>query len=503
MLTRRSGSHTQARDGGYACALALQQLEASALLRRVDALASSAGAVRSTLAPRPRAASGAGGALMRATLGFASLPHAVALRILACVPADARARAALVCRAWRDALAEPSVWARLDLLPTSGVTVALTDALLRGAATRAQGQLAVMLVNWIQELSNAAVLEVVTANASSMRELTCLAVGDVGNRIWNLEEVEELARAAPQLRVFHADVVASTVEEAARLLRNDPPFGALRLRGLDIDGTAEGAPAVDADVLALAAAMPRHASLCQLRLFDVSLRTPAVLYAFAAAVTASTLPTLWLLRCEMSPASVPALVRMLRDGALTSLQLDTDGARLLDAPAAMQLADAIAAHHTLLQFGLEQAQFWNDAIAAAAVMRAVTGHPSLQNLDLSFNSPPDPAAAGAALGALVAADAPALRELDIRHSPQLGEIGLRPLLDALAHSTHLRLLDCCNTGMSEAFARDVFLPAVRANTSLRTLEASKWWNNWPDGVAPPAVLEAEALVAARGAGGAA
>ena len=39
MLTRRAGSGAQARDAGYACALALQQLEATALLRRVDALA--------------------------------------------------------------------------------------------------------------------------------------------------------------------------------------------------------------------------------------------------------------------------------------------------------------------------------------------------------------------------------------------------------------------------------------------------------------------------------
>ena len=395
------------------------------------------------------------------------------------------------------------MWARLDLLPTSGVTVAFTDAVLRGAAARAQGQLSALLLNCCEELSYAALLDVITFNTGSLRELTCLAVGEVDGRILTFEEVEKLARAAPQLRVFHADVHASTVAEAARLLRNDPPFGTLRLRELEIIGGDEDEDTVDADMLAFATALPLHAPLRQLRLYDVSLRTPAVLDALAAAVAACTLSTLWLMRCEISPASVPALVRMLRSGALTSLQLDTDHEPLLDEPAAVQLADAIMAHHTLLQLGLEEVQFWNDASAAAAVMRAVTGHPSLQVLYLSSNDPLDPAAAGAALGALVAADASALHELQIPNSQRLGDVGMRPLLDALAHNTHLLLLDCRNTGMSEAFARKVFLPAVRANTSLRTLRASDWWGGEEDGVAPPAVLEAEALVAARGAGGAA
>ena len=505
LLTRRAGSHTQARDEGYACALALQQLEVSALLGRVDALASSAGAVRSALAPRPRAASGVGSALARTTLGFASLPHAVALRVFACVPADARARAALVCRAWRDAIAEPSVWARLDLLsPTSGVTVELSDALLRGAATRAHGQLSALLLNWCYELSTAAVLEVVASNAGSLRELTCWSniVELADYPILAVYEVEELARAAPQLRVLNVDVKASGVA-AVRLLRNDSPFEPLRLRDLEIDGADEDEPAVDADVLAVAEAVPRHASLQRVYLLDVSLRTPAVLDALAAAVIACALPTLWLVRCDLSPASVPALERVLRSGALTSLELDNDHELLLEEAAAVQLSDAIAAHHTLRHLGLVDVQFWNDAPAAAAVMRAVTGHPSLQKLNLFYNDPLDPAAAGAALGTLVTANSPALRELRILSSPRLGDVGMRPVLDALAHNTHLRLLDCCNTGMSSDFVQDVFLPSVRANTSLRTLQASEWWNNEEDGIAPRAVLETEALVAARSAGGAA
>jgi hypothetical protein len=46
---------------------------------------------------------------------FASLSLPLACRIFLALPADARGRASCVCRAWRDALAEPSLWTRLDM----------------------------------------------------------------------------------------------------------------------------------------------------------------------------------------------------------------------------------------------------------------------------------------------------------------------------------------------------------------------------------------------------
>ena len=213
---------------------------------------------------------------------------------------------------------------------------------------------------------------------------------------------------------------------------------------------------------------------------------------------ASRVHELVLRRCFLSPASVPALAHLIRDAALTSLHIDNEYEQLLDEPAAVQLADVIAASRTLARFLLEAVLFWDDAPAAAAVVRALTGHPSLRELALDWNEAPDAAAAGAALGALVAANAAALHDLDV-HSCHLGDAGLAPLFDALPHNTHLRQLNCCNNGMSDDFAHDCFLPAVRASTSLRKLEASELWDIDEDGEAPPEVLEAEALVAARGA----
>jgi hypothetical protein len=71
------------------------------------------------------------------TTALSPLPHAVVLDIFARLPADVRARCALVCRGWRAVTSEPSLWTRLNLSPSSGVSVAVTDAVLRGAAARA------------------------------------------------------------------------------------------------------------------------------------------------------------------------------------------------------------------------------------------------------------------------------------------------------------------------------------------------------------------------------
>jgi hypothetical protein len=72
---------------------------------------------------------------------LAPLPLAVALKILALLPADCRLRCAEVSRAWRAAQTDCSMWTRLDFSPASGVVARVTDALLLAAAARAGGAL--------------------------------------------------------------------------------------------------------------------------------------------------------------------------------------------------------------------------------------------------------------------------------------------------------------------------------------------------------------------------
>jgi hypothetical protein len=133
---------------------------------------------------------------------------------------------------------------------------------------------------------------------------------------------------------------------------------------------------------------------------------------------------------------------------------------------------------------------FSSAEGGEAVLEALTGHSSLQGLDLGFNTPTSPEAKLAfveALGRLVSAES-ALEALFVQHCG-LGDNALRPLFAAVAQSTSLRRLDCRWYSISPEFARSVVLPAIRSNTSLRELKIT----DGPDAELAPA----EALVNAR------
>jgi hypothetical protein len=403
-----------------------------------------------------------------------ALPLPLVLHVFSLLPPDARARAACVCRDWRSALEEPSLWTRLDLSASSGVRVRVRDAVLRGAARKARGQLAALDVSDCVRVSFDALLSVVSANGGALREL-CVGVREYGMpQTLNADRVERLLQAAPQLTACHADVPCrSSVAVARRMLRNEPPFQPLRLRALGIDFQGE-ADADDASaVLALAADMAAHASLKRVCLCETSMLSLAALNAVLDAARACQLVSLTFWDFRVSPASARALVRLLGSGALTELTIhDMYWEPLLDGPTAALLGDALRANSTLTSLSLHEMDLdlWHDA--AAVLLGALTGHSSLRTLAFSNSEAAEAhaAAAGAALGALVAANAPALTELDVSYCC-VGDAGLRPLFDALPSNTHLRTLNVLDTDMSEAFARNVLLPALSANTSLRTLHA--------------------------------
>jgi Ran GTPase-activating protein (RanGAP) involved in mRNA processing and transport len=166
-----------------------------------------------------------------------------------------------------------------------------------------------------------------------------------------------------------------------------------------------------------------------------------------------------------------------------------------DEPAAALLGDAFRANTSLTALSLTGNCLWDNPAAGAVLCAALTGHPRLHTIDLSGNHVHGNAVERAALGALVAANAPALQQLNVSNC-LLRDAGLGPLVEALRHNTHLRVLNCDENGMSEAFARRRLLPAVRANTGLRTLTAASSWLT-PELYGEHACEEAAALVAAR------
>jgi hypothetical protein len=253
------------------------------------------------------------------------------------------------------------------------------------------------------------------------------------------------------------------------------------------------------------AALPAHASLTSLQFCQGSLAAPATLDAVVDAALACRLQTLEFYGCALCPASAPGLARLLRGGTLLTLFIAGGNLALLDAPAAALLADALHANSTLTSLSLQHLRLWHDAAAAATLLGALTGHSSLRTLScLNNNVAGHATVSGAALGTLVAANAPALTELDVSGC-RLGDAGMAPLVDALPGNTHLRKLTCDGNGAREAFARERLLPAVRANTGLRKLLVTGLFHPALYH-ATPAELEAAALVdaraAAEGAGGA-
>jgi hypothetical protein len=137
---------------------------------------------------------------------IAALPHVLLAMVLARLPVDTRLRAAEVCRSWRHVLAtERDLWTALDLSRSSGVTHAVTDALLCAAAAKAGGGLETLDVSGCYPLSYDALLAVVTDSADSLLELRATDTVHAGS----CEKAQGLLRAAPLLRESPRGLAAS------------------------------------------------------------------------------------------------------------------------------------------------------------------------------------------------------------------------------------------------------------------------------------------------------
>jgi hypothetical protein len=393
-----------------------------------------------------------------------------------------------VCHAWYTAVSDVSLWTRLNLSLSSGVTRRVTDAFLLAVTAKARGALQALDVTDCDSITEATLLAVATANAGALRELR--ACGATNNRqsLLSVESVNVLLGAAPLLRLLAVDAECADVNDAdvRQMLRNEGAFAPLRLRRFEADSPAT-APV---DVVALAADLAAHESLNDLSLSSMDLDT-ASLDAVVGAALARRLSAVTFLACALPPPTtfVAALARLLGGDALRKLKIcNVVEVHMLDGPAGALLGNALRANDKLTWLCLLNYGIWIDAAAGAALVGALTAHRSLQYVDLRFNHVREHgAAAGAALGALIVANTPALHTLDVQVCA-LGDEGLRPLVDALAHNTHLRRLNITGNNASEDFARERLLPTVRANTSLTCLRT---------GLDFPAAHEAQALVAAR------
>jgi hypothetical protein len=391
---------------------------------------------------------------------LAPLPYALVLYIFSLLPVDQRLRCAEVCRGWRVVLSDASLWLRLDLSPAGGIARA-TEALLRAATKRAAGGLQALNLTGCVRMPLHALRAVAAENSAALVELRMALDSTIDWQAMDSADLEQLLQAAPQLLVLETDVSCEDEGAARRVLRNEAPFGPLRVRTLVLSGLG------DADAVRFVSEYAAaHAWLTGMHLFRAPLNLPAALDAVVDAALQLRLTYLEFFECHLTPASAPALVRLL-GGALKTLVLEGEGKLVLDEPAALLLGNALRANTTLTSVTFKFIRLFNEPASAAALLGALTGHPSLRILDVSDNrrlfnpaAPAVVAVVGAALAALVAANARPLHELHLRDC-RLGDAGLGPLANALPHNTHLRMLDCTDNELSEAFERDQLLPAVR------------------------------------------
>jgi hypothetical protein len=381
------------------------------------------------------------------------LPEEALRVIMLALPVDARARAACVCRSWRAFLADASLWQVLDLTPAGGVAAErLTPNLIRGAVARAAGGLRSLSLEDVPNLNaRQMLLDVIESDGAQLQQVST-------DRVLTGEQVDVLFAAAPRLQVLNTQL-GGFCTDLLPFLRNDQPYGPLRISELLVLVGPNQAPA---EVLALAAAVTSHESLKGLNL-SMNVFAPWVntLVDVAAERRMSRLRILD--NCVLDAESVPALARLLQRGSLTRLAVSCDGFPHAQEASMPVLCAALRACRTLKHLMLRVSP--PDAASRRTIselLDAVSALPALSLLDLSESRLQDRAAAGRALGALLAANLPSLDALRVRDC-HLGDEAMAVLLDGLAANEYLCTLDCkYQNDLSAAFVRDRLAPVALA-----------------------------------------
>ena len=273
----------------------------------------------------------------------------------------------------------------------------------------------------------------------------------------SVDHVDNLFAAAPRLQMLNTGVYGECTA-LIPLLRNDPPYGPLRVHELRI----ELAGADEADVLALAAGVATQNRLERLTLADAE--GPRGLNALVAAAAEHRLLDLKLIHCDVDEESITPLARLLQRGSLTELYISSDVFPHAQETSMPVLCAALRACRTLTALELRlNPPGGASHRTVTALLDAVAALPALSELGLCHSRVRDAVGAGRALGALLAANLPSFRTLRVDDC-DLGDEGFAPLLDGLASNTHLRELDCQDTGndLSEEFERDRLEPALEA-----------------------------------------
>jgi hypothetical protein len=325
-----------------------------------------------------------------------------------------------------------------------------------------------------------ALLEIACANEA----LHTLRLCDDERALLQVPQVDALLAAAQRLQTLQCGVEVEPQAMLPLLRKESPQYRSLRISFASVEQSRDNM-LVQVDVLPLAAATAAHEGLQRLELTRIPLSV-AQLTAIVDAALQRRLSNLLFYECSLGPEHLPQFTRLLASPCLRILDVDSDAQPLIVGAGVPAFCAALRASQ-LRDVALWGVRLFHSPSDGLAVLDALTGHRSIEDLALLDNEAPSPEAQlaiGQALGRLVAAES-ALTSLDVACCG-LGDVGVGPLFAALAQNTTLKLE---SNGISRECARDVVLPAVRANTSLRKLEFGQ--RDIPE------LVEAEQLVRGR------
>ena len=243
------------------------------------------------------------------------LPSCFVRAVFLLLPADQRLRCVEVSRAWRALLSDTSFWTSLDVSDTCGL-IRFSEALFRAVIAKAGGQLRVLNVSGrgIEVLPTRTLLHALTSNATNLELLYARRT-----TLYTSAEVVKIGKAAP-LAFCHVCLQAVTnVEQARRYLRNEPPYGRLRLHSLIVHG--EGQLNSLESLEALCSDLIMHSTLANIVIHGASHGTAAAMYIVVNAAIALRLKATGLLGCGCTRTCVPELTRLVCAGTLEEMYI--------------------------------------------------------------------------------------------------------------------------------------------------------------------------------------
>ena len=167
-------------------------------------------------------------------------------------------------------------------------------------------------------------LEAVEANAVTLTELR-VDTGGLMRETWSTNEVRTLITTAPSLSLLEAAIMLCHDRQLARaMLRNEPPFQALRVRRLLFWCFTPGVEN------AFFSDLSCHASLEDVSLWRLLLGTVAAMGALVDACIKIRLSKLILSVCDVVPAVLPELTRLIAAGAIRELSVYNANTEMFD-----------------------------------------------------------------------------------------------------------------------------------------------------------------------------